>query len=89
MNSSSKTFLKSKKCMAYLILMTCSTGLIIAAVVNGYSPDVVAEMVRTYGMACGAGALALISGQAFIDSKAVTIEPAAEPSPEPEKTEKK
>jgi len=85
MNSSSKTFLKSKKCMAYLILMACSTGLIIAAVVNGYSPDVVAEMVRTYGMACGAGALALISGQAFIDSKAVAVEPASEP----EKTEKK
>ena len=85
MNSSNKTFLKSKKCMAYLILMACSTGLIIAAVVNGYSPDVVAEMVRTYGMACGAGALALISGQAFIDSKAVTVEPASEP----EKTEKK
>ena len=85
MNSSNKTFLKSKKCMAYLILMACSTGLIIAAVVNGYSPDVVAEMVRTYGMACGAGALALISGQAFIDSKAVAVEPASEP----EKTEKK
>jgi hypothetical protein len=85
MNSSNKTFLKSKKCMAYLILMACSTGLIIAAVVNGYSPDVVAEMVRTYGMACGAGALALISGQAFIDSKAVAVEPASEP----EKIEKK
>jgi len=85
MNSSNKTFLKSKKCMAYLILMACSTGLIIAAVVNGYSPDVVAEMVRTYGMACGAGALALISGQAFIDSKAVAVEPASEPA----KTEKK
>ena len=85
MNSSNKTFLKSKKCMAYLILMACSTGLIIAAVVNGYSPDVVAEMVRIYGMACGAGALALISGQAFIDSKAVAVEPASEP----EKTEKK
>ena len=49
-------------------------GLIVSAVFKGYTSSVVAEMVRTYGMSCGAGALALISGQAFIDSKAVTKE---------------
>ena len=74
MNSSEKGFFKSKKCLAYLILITCSTGLIVSAVLKGYTSSVVAEMVRTYGMSCGAGALALISGQAFIDSKAVTKE---------------
>ena len=71
MNSSNKTFLKSKKCVVYLILVACSTGLIVTAVFNHYSAEVVAEMVRTYGLAVGGASLALISGQAWIDKTAV------------------
>jgi len=64
-----KKFWQSKKCIAYLILMIASSGIILAAVLTNQGGDVVREAITSYGMAVLAASTALIGGQSFVDSK--------------------
>ena len=64
-----KKFFQSKKCLAYLLLMIASTGIILAAIVTRQPPDVIREAISSYGLAVTAGSAALIGGQAFVDSR--------------------
>lgn len=64
-----KKFWQSKKCLAYLILMIASSGIILAAVVTHQDSEVVREAISSYGIAVAAASAALIGGQSFVDSR--------------------
>jgi len=83
-----KTFLKSKKCLAYLVLMAASTGLIAASIVMRQPSEVIRELIGSYGMAVTGASLALISGQAWIDSKSTTEAPTEAPAEDAPETKK-
>lgn len=72
--SKDKKFWQSKKCLTYLILMIASTGVISACVITRQGSEVIREALSAYGLAITAATTALIGGQSFIDSKAVTKE---------------
>tara|TARA_B100001123_G_C14497475_1_gene704901 strand:+ start:233 stop:460 length:228 start_codon:yes stop_codon:yes gene_type:complete len=64
-----KKFWQSKKCLAYLILMTASTGIILAAIATRQATEVIREAISAYGLAVTAASAALIGGQSYVDSK--------------------
>tara|TARA_R100000808_G_scaffold14529_1_gene34264 strand:- start:26655 stop:26882 length:228 start_codon:yes stop_codon:yes gene_type:complete len=64
-----KKFWHSKKCIAYLILMTASTGIILAAIGTRQATSVIREVISAYGLAVTAASAALIGGQSYVDSK--------------------
>ena len=64
-----KKFWNSKKCLAYLVLMSASTGIILAAIATGQATEVIREAISAYGLAVTAASAALIGGQSYVDSK--------------------
>jgi len=64
-----KKFWQSKKCLAYLILMAASTGIILAALATRQATEVIREAISAYGLAVTAASAALIGGQSYVDSK--------------------
>ena len=64
-----KKFFESKKCVAYLILMTTSTAIIGGCLYTGQDSGVIREALSSFGLAVTAASTALIGGQSFVDGK--------------------
>jgi len=64
-----KKFWQSKKFLAYMILMTASSGIILASVITHQDSEVIREAISSYGLAVTAASAALIGGQSFVDGR--------------------
>ena len=64
-----KPFYKSKKFLAFAILVGMTTGLIVVGILWRVSPDVLQSMVTILGGTTGAAGAGLIGTQGYVDSK--------------------
>jgi hypothetical protein len=64
-----KPFYKSKKFLAFILLVLMTTGLIIVGILWRVSPDVLQSMVTILGGTTGAAGAGLIGTQGYVDSK--------------------
>ena len=64
-----KPFYKSKKFLAFILLVLMTTGLIVVGILWRVSPDVLQSMVTILGGTTGAAGAGLIGTQGYVDSK--------------------
>lgn len=64
-----KPFYRSKKFLAFGLLVLMTTGLITVGILWGINPDVLQAMVTILGGTTGAAGAGLIGTQGYVDSK--------------------
>ena len=69
MKAFEKPFYRSKKFLAFSMLVLMTTGLIVVGILWRVNPDVLQSMVTILGGTTGAAGAGLIGTQGYIDSK--------------------
>jgi hypothetical protein len=64
-----KPWFRSKKFLAFCLLVVMTTGLIAAGILARVHPDVLQSMVTVLGGTTGAAGAGLIGAQGYVDSK--------------------